>query len=141
MRDDDLREAAPQAADDDAIEAALRGDDTAPPRASLTEDILSLVEDGKTYAEAELNFQKSRISFVAHRSKSAALYVTFALGFVHLALVALVIGGLLALTPAIGALGATVLVVGILLGVAAILVLLARTRARDVADAFKENGA
>src|SRR3546814_13860568 len=86
MRDDDLREAAPQPADDDAIEAALRGDDTAPPRASLTEDILYLVEDGKTYAEAELNFQKSRISFVAHRSKSPALYVTFAHGFVHLAL-------------------------------------------------------
>src|SRR3546814_4201715 len=109
MRDDDLREAAPQPADDDAIGAAMRGDDTASPRASLTEDILSLVEDGKNYAEAELNFQKSRISFVAHRSKSAALYITFALGFVHLALGALVIGEVLALTPAIGALGRTVL--------------------------------
>lgn len=141
MRDDDLHEAAPQPADDDAIDADLRGDDAAPPRASLTEDILSLVEDGKTYAEAELNFQKSRIFFVANRSKSAALYVAFALGFVHLALVALVLGGLLALTPVIGAFGATVLVVGILLGAATILVLLARTNARDVADAFKEDGA
>lgn len=140
MRDDDLREAAPQAADEGAPDAEPRGDGEAQPRSSLADDILSLVEDGRTYAEAELNYQKSRIVFVAGRSKSIALYLALALGFVHLALIALVVGSLFVLAPLVGAPGATGLVVGVLLLGAAILALLARTKARDVTDAFKEDG-
>lgn len=140
MRDDDLRDAAPQPAGDDAGDPALRDENIAAPRESLAEDILSLIEDGRTYAEAELNFQKSRILFVAGRSKSVALYVAFALGFIHLALIALVVGTLFVLAPVVGAVGAIGIVVGALLLGAAILGLLARARARDVADAFMEDG-
>lgn len=140
MRDEDLREAAPQSADEGAPDAEPCGDGEAQPRSSLADDILSLVDDGRTYAEAELNYQKSRIVFVAGRSKSIALYITLALGFVHLALIALVVGSLFVLAPLVGALGAIGLVVGILLLGAAILAVLARAQARDVADAFKEDG-
>lgn len=141
MRDDDLREAAPRPADEEVPDAEPHGDGEAQARSSLADDVLSLIEDGRTYAEAELNYQKSRIVFVASRSKSIALYIAFALGFIHLALVALVIGSLFVLVPLVGAAGATGLVVGLLLLGAAALSMLARTKARDVADAFKEDGA
>lgn len=139
MRDDDLREATPAPASEDAPDTGQCGDGEAQPKSSLADDILSLVEDGRTYAEAELNFQKSRILFVAGRSKSVALYVAFALGFIHLALVALVVGTLFVLAPAVGAVGAIGIVVGALLLGAAILGMLARARARDVAEAFMED--
>ena len=139
MRDDDLGEAASAPAGEDVPDTGQSGDGEAQPKSSLADDILSLVEDGRTYAEAELNFQKSRILFVAGRSKSVALYLAFALGFIHLALVALVGGTLFALAPAVGALGAIGIVVGALLLGAAILGMLARARARDVAEAFMED--
>ena len=138
MRDNDV----PQSQDvpaEDEISAALRGDEPGEPESSIKEDILSLVEDGKTYAEAELNFQKSRASFAANRGKSVALYLLFALGFVHLALIALVIGALFALAPIIGAIGATAVVVGVLLLGTAVLLLMARAKARDVAEAFQDD--
>jgi len=139
VRDDDLGEAASAPAGEDVPDTGQSGDGEAQPKSSLADDILSLVEDGRTYAEAELNFQKSRILFVAGRSKSVALYLAFALGFIHLALVALVVGTLFALAPAVGALGAIGIVVGALLLGAAILGMLARARARDVAEAFMED--
>ena len=42
---------------------------------SLTDDVLALFEDGKTYAEAELRFQKSRAGFVGNRVKTISLVV------------------------------------------------------------------
>ncbi|HAU22338.1 MAG TPA: phage holin family protein [Erythrobacter sp.] len=140
MRDDDL----PQPQDvpaEDEISAALRGEEPGEQESSIKEDILALVEDSKTYAEAELNYQKSRVSFAANRGKSVALYLLFALGFVHLALIALVIGALLALAPSIGALSATAIVVGALLIGTVILLLMARSKANDVAEAFQEDEA
>lgn len=122
------------------FDAALRGGDdpVSPEDLSLSEDIQALINDTRTYAEAELAYQKSRAAFAADRGKSAALYGLFALGFVHLALVALVIGALFALIPALGPWGATAAVVGVLLIGALILLLLARGKAREVSSAFKE---
>ena len=137
MRDDDLPQP-PEAPAEDEIGAALRGEEPNAPDASIREDIIALVQDGKTYAEAELNFQKSRASFAANRGKSVALYLLFALGFVHLALIALVIGAIFALAPIIGAIGATVAVVGVLLIGTVILLLFARSKARDVAEIFQD---
>jgi len=139
MRDDEL----PQPQDvpaDEETSAALRGEEPGELEGSIKDDILSLINDSKTYAEAELNFQKSRASFAANRGKSVALYLLFALGFIHLALIALVIGALFALSPIIGAFGATAVVVGVLLIGMAVLLLMARAKARDVAEAFKEEG-
>jgi len=138
MRDDDLPQP-PETPADDEISAALRGEDSDAPAGSIKEDIIALVEDGKTYAEAELNFQKSRASFAANRGKSVALYLLFALGFVHLALIALVIGALFALAPIIGAIGATAVVVGVLILGTGILLLSARSKVRDVAEAFQDD--
>lgn len=138
MRDDDLPKPQDVSADEE-VNAALRGDEPGEPSNSISDDIAALVEDTKTYAEAELNFQRSRVSFAADRGKSVALYLLFALGFVHLALIALVIGAIFALTPLIGAIGATVAVVAALLIGTAILLLRARAKARDVAEAFQDD--
>lgn len=138
MRDDDL----PGNRQDleDEFDAALRGgsDDVSPEEMSLIEDVQALINDTRTYAEAELAYQKSRAAFAADRGKSAALYGLFALGFVHLALIALVVGALFALAPLLGPWGATALIVGLLLAGAIVLLVLARGKAREVSSAFKE---
>ena len=82
---------------------------------SLREDVAALIDDGKTYLEAELNFQKTRAAFVADRAKAAVVFgaVAALLGF--LALIGLTVGAIIALTPALTAWGASALVVALLL--------------------------
>jgi len=103
---------------------------------SLADDIKALIEDGKTYVEAELQFQKSRAAFIADRGRSGAIYGVAALLLVHLALVALAIGLIIALTPLITAWGATAVVVGALLVAGLILGLAAKKRFAGMSSAF-----
>ena len=142
MRDDGL----PQSRQDDTdneVDTALRGDDDRAPAGPhrLKDELASLLDDGKTYAEAEIAYQKSRLAFAANRGKSAALLLFFALSFVHLALIGIVIGLIIALTPSLTALGATGVVVGALLIGAAIMVALLRGRAREIGETFESDKA
>ena len=105
---------------------------------SLIDDVEVLIEDGKTYLEAELNFQKTRALFVADRAGGALLFAVIGLIFVSMALMALTVGLVIALIPPLGAWGATaVVVIGWLL-IAAILLTVARGRLKDVARSFEE---
>jgi len=106
---------------------------------SLTDDVRALIDDGKTYLEAELQFQKSRAAFVADRSRSGAIYAVAAVLLVHLALVALAIGLIIALTPLLTAWGATAAVVGLLLVAGVILGLAAKKRFAGLSSAFGGN--
>ncbi len=139
MRDEDLP-GSRQGNEDDEIAAALRGDDdeVAPDTPRLMDEVAALIDDGKTYVEAELAFQKSRMSYAADRGKSAALLAFFALSFVHLALVGIVVGLIIALTPKLTALGATGVVVGVLLVGAAFFVSKLRSRTREIGEAFQD---
>ena len=103
---------------------------------SLTEDVRALFDDGKTYLEAELQFQKSRAAFVADKGRSGLIYGITALALVHLALVALVVGLVFALSPLITAWGATGVVVGVLLIAAVVLGLVAKKRFGSLSSAF-----
>lgn len=87
---------------------------------SLLDDVRALIDDGRTYLEAELGFQKTRAAFVADRAKSTVVFgaISALLGF--LALIGLVVGSIIALTPYLTAWGASALVVGILLVAAAL---------------------
>jgi len=135
MRDEDLPDQRQDELEDD-FDAALRGDDEqAPP--SLAEDIAALASDGRTYVEAEIAFQKSRAAYSASHGKSAALFGLFALGFVHLALIGLVVGALFALAPLLTPWGATATVVGALLLGALVLLLMMRRHTRAIGDAFR----
>ena len=82
---------------------------------SLLDDAEALIADGKTYLEAELEFQKTRAAYVADRAKAAAVYGVVAVLLAFLALIGLVVGLIIALTPLLTAWGASALVVGALL--------------------------
>src|SRR5690606_5989889 len=41
---------------------------------SLIEDVEALIEDGRTYLEAEIAYQKTRAAFVADRAKAALIF-------------------------------------------------------------------
>jgi lysylphosphatidylglycerol synthetase-like protein (DUF2156 family) len=105
---------------------------------SLAEDVSALLEDGRTYLEAELQFQKSRAAFVLDRGKAGAAYGVAAAGLVHLALVALVVGAVLSLETLVGPLAATGIVVAVLAVIAIILALAARKRFARTSSAFGE---
>jgi hypothetical protein len=118
----------PEAPGDSLVSSAHPG--------SLIDNVEALVEDGRTYAEAELAFQKSRLTYVAGRAKSAAIYGGLAAVLVVLAVVVLVVGALISLIPVVGPVGATAIVFGALAICAAILLALAKARVGDLVQAF-----
>ncbi len=126
----------PDAGIDTDLDIEQSGD--AEPR-SLTDDISALFDDGKTYVEAELAFQKTRLGYAANNGKSGIGLILAALGFLHLALIGLVVGGIISLIPYVGPLPATMIVVGTLLVGTAIFLLLAKRRFGNVSDAFKDD--
>jgi uncharacterized membrane protein YqjE len=87
---------------------------------SLVGDVEALFEDGKTYLQAELAFQKTRAAFVADRAKGAFIFGAVAAVFGFLALIGLTVGLIIALTPWLTAWGASALVVFLLMAAAAI---------------------
>lgn len=83
--------------------------------ASLRDDITVLVEDARTYAEAELAFQKTRASLAGKTAGRAAALLVLALVLLHIALIALAVGAVIALAPLVTIWGAIAIVVGVLL--------------------------
>jgi fatty acid desaturase len=69
---------------------------------SLVEDVVHLVEDGKNYLDAELQYQKSRAGVVGSGARKAAVLAAFGFAFALLALLAMTVGLLLALAPVLG---------------------------------------
>jgi uncharacterized membrane protein YqjE len=104
---------------------------------SLIDDVEVLIDDGKTYLEAELNFQKSRALFVADRAKGLALYGLLGLMFAWMALIGLTIGAIFALTPSLGGWGATGVVVAVWLVIAAVALRAAAGRWRALMATFE----
>jgi hypothetical protein len=86
-----------------------------PDDSSLREDVEALIEDGRTYLEAELVFQKTRAAYVADRAKGAVIYGAIAAVLAFLALIGLTVGLIIALAPLITAWGASAVVVVALL--------------------------
>lgn len=109
-----------------------------PTSGSLTDDVVAMLDDGRTLLEAEIQFQKTRAAFAFDRGKSGAAYGVAAFALIHLALVALVVGTVIALTPVIGAWGATAIVVGVLLVAGGLLALSARRKFARLASVYAE---
>lgn len=83
---------------------------------SLVDDVRQMVDDGRTLLEAELAYQKSRALVAGQGAKGIAGWGALALALVFFALMALVMGLLLALSELVGGWIATVIVVlGLLL--------------------------
>jgi Flp pilus assembly protein TadB len=81
---------------------------------SLRDDVEALIEDGRTYLETELVYQKTRAAFVADRARGTLVFGAVAILLAFLALFGLILGLILALTPLLTAWGAGALVVGLL---------------------------
>jgi hypothetical protein len=107
---------------------------------SLIDDVEVLIEDGKTYLEAELNYQKTRAAFVGDRFKRAAVLGLVGFVFAWMALTALTVGLIIALTPPLSAWGATAVVVIVWLLIAVICLSVAAARWREVAKSFDSAG-
>ena len=107
-------------------------------QSSLFEDVGALIEDGKTYAEAELAFQKTRLFYVLAHARSIAVLGGLAVLFVILAIVAAVVGVLIGLIPVLGPWGAAGAVTGGLLLIAAMLGLAVRAKAKGLSKAFED---
>lgn len=105
---------------------------------SLTDDVLALLEDGKTYAESELRFQKSRAGYIGNRVKGIVVLGLGAFGVFHLALIAGTVGLIIALAPIVGAFAATVIVTLSLILVGVLLLRVLKGRLDDIRDAFDE---
>lgn len=115
----------------------LEGDDT-PETSSLIDDVSALFEDGKTYAQAELAFQKSRARFVGDRTKGVVVFAVGAIAAFHLALIAVTVGLVFALATLIGPWLATLAVTLAYLIVAAILGLKLKSRIGEIRSALKD---
>jgi predicted RND superfamily exporter protein len=112
--------------------------------AALREDVAILIEDARTYAEAELAFQKTRAELAGKTAGRALVLLVLALVLLHIALIALAVGAVIALAPLVTVWGAIAIVVGVMLGGVAWLVLSARKDGALLAALFaseKGNGA
>ena len=94
--------------------------------ATLRDDITALVEDARTYAEAEIAFQTTRASLAGKSAGRALVLLVLALVLLHIALIALAVGAVIALAPLVTIWGAIAIVVGVLLAGVMALVLSAR---------------
>lgn len=112
----------------------------AQPSPSLTDELATLIDDGRTYAEAELAFQKTRASLAGRKIGVTAGLVVLAVLLVHLALVALVIGLLIALVPPFGIWGSIAAVVGGLLIAVGLVVYSIKSAATGIGELFKDDG-
>ena len=123
--------------DDFNSEEESAGDRSAQP--SLADDLLALFEDGKTYAEAELAYQKSRAGYTANRLKGALALGLGAFGVLHLALIALTVGVVIALAPLVGPWIATAIVTIALIVAGVVMLMMLKSRIDDIRNAFADN--
>ena len=123
---------------DASVDDISPADASIPDTRSLTDDVVALLDDGRTLVETEIQFQKTRAAFAFDRGKSGAAYGIVAFALLHLALVALVVGAVIALTPLISAWGATAVVVGVLVVFGGIFGLAAKRKFARLAAVYAE---
>lgn len=82
---------------------------------TLRDDVTALVDDARTYAEAEIAFQKTRAALAGKSAGRALVLLVLAAVLLHIALIALAVGAVIALAPVVTIWGAIAIVVGVLL--------------------------
>lgn len=95
---------------------------------SLSALFARLAHDARAYLEAEGDRQKLRASLIASGVRDAAILIVIAITLGSGAIVALLVGLIIALAPILSAIGAIGAVLGSALAIAVVLLLLARAR-------------
>lgn len=108
---------------------------------TFAEDLQQLVQEARMLAQAEFAFQKTRAAYAGAEAKNIALFGVIAAVLVFFAVMALVVGAIIALSPALTAWGATAAVTLSLLLVAAICALAAKSRLGRMMNALSDKGA
>ena len=101
---------------------------TSPQDRSLEQDLRGLAEDARALAQAEFAYQKSRASYAGKQAGRIAMLLGLAAVLAFFALMALVVGTVIALGPVLGQWGAMLAVTGGLILIAAICLALALSR-------------
>jgi hypothetical protein len=138
MKDDPAETAVPSDGVDQLADAATGAQEESQgaDQTFITDDIADLIDSGRTYIEAELAFQKTRASLTASNAGKALGAVIVALILLHIALIALAVGAVLALQPIVTIWGAIGIVVGVLLLGVALLARMALQRGKALAGMF-----
>lgn len=113
----------------------LKHEETADER-SLFADIGTLIEDGRMLVEAEIAYQKTRAGYAGRQGFYLVVMLAFIAVLVALALMAMVLGIVLALAPIFTAWGAGVAVAGVLILIALCVLALALRFWRNLRKAF-----
>ncbi|MDT8280509.1 MAG: hypothetical protein RQ806_08190, partial [Erythrobacter sp.] len=101
-----------------------------------------LLQAQRRLAEAEIAFQKTRAGLASRKTARALALLVLALVLLHIALIALAVGAVIALAPLVTIWGAIAIVVGMLLAGVATLVWAALGNGKAVAAMFgSEDGA
>ncbi|EAQ30098.1 hypothetical protein NAP1_04960 [Erythrobacter sp. NAP1] len=128
-------DAAPDPAGD--IEAPQSGDGEI--EDTLIEEASAIIDDARTYAEAEIAFQKTRAKLAGRLVGASAGLVIVALILLHIALLALAVGLVIALEPVVTIWGAIAIVVGGLLLITGLLGWMAMKRAKKLSALFSSS--
>jgi len=88
---------------------------------SVTEELAALIDNGRTYAAAELAFQKTRAALAGRSIGIAVVCAIVAIILLHIAFLALAVGLVMALAPLVTIWGAIGIVFGGLLLLVAVL--------------------
>jgi Putative Actinobacterial Holin-X, holin superfamily III len=115
-----------------------RTDETAGTR-SLIDDLRQLAQDGRTFAEAEFAYQRSRAAFAGGEARVLAGLGIGALFFLFFALMALTMGMLMGLAGEVGPWLATLIVVSVLSVLGLICALTAKSRAARLVRLLKDD--
>ncbi|MEE4154058.1 MAG: phage holin family protein [Erythrobacter sp.] len=127
--------------------SAAGGEDRAPPgeppieepppiEESMVEKVAALIDNARTYAEAEFGFQRTRVALTGRNLASALAFVVLALVLLHIAIIALAVGFVIALAPFVTIWGAIAIVVGVLLCGTGLFLWRAVVKVRRVAAMF-----
>jgi hypothetical protein len=106
---------------------------------TLAQDMRLLASQVRTFAEAEMAFQKARAVYVGGQARTIAMLGVVAATLVFFAAMAAVLGTVIALGPVLGLWGATGAVTLGLLAIALICALIAMVRAKRVKSVLGEN--
>lgn len=105
---------------------------------TLAEDVQQLIRDARALAEAEFAFQKTRAAYAGAEAKGIALLGVVAVVLVFFAVMALVVGAVIALGPVLTAWGAMAGVTLALLTIAGICALAAKVRLKRLKNAISD---
>ena len=103
---------------------------------SIFEELSTLIDDAGLYVTAELAFQKARARLAGKSLGIAAFAIIVAIILLHIALIALAVGVVMALEPLVTIWGAIAIVVGVMLTGVVWLGYVALSRARLLSQLF-----